>query len=136
MGLADVYLAALDTLMAGEWEIIATLGSSHGTSALEALKAVETVKGRKPPYGSIPGARAMRRSSELIAYARDVLGFGPRRSDIEILIADAWPFHKARCGRLNHFVCRVMAPGRLSGLYRAARFLARGTRAMPGLKIR
>ena len=94
MDLADAHLAALDRLMAGEREIIANLGTGHGASVLEVLQAVEAVTGLKPPYDIHPrrDGDAPVLSADL-AHARDVLGFAPKRSDIETIIADAWRFH-------------------------------------------
>ena len=94
MDLADAHLAALDKLMAGEREIIANLGTGHGASVLEVLQAVEAVTGMKPPYDLHPrrDGDAPVLSADL-THARQVLGFKPKRSDIETIIADAWRFH-------------------------------------------
>ena len=94
MDLADAHLAALDKLMAGEREIIANLGTGHGASVLEVLQAVEAVTGLKPPYDVHPrrDGDAPVLSADL-THARAVLGFEPKRSDIETIISDAWRFH-------------------------------------------
>ncbi|MCP2669690.1 UDP-glucose 4-epimerase GalE [Maricaulaceae bacterium EIL42A08] len=95
MDLADAHLAALDKLLAGERKLIANLGTGHGASVLEVLQAVEKVTGLKPPYDVHP-----RRPGDApilsadISYAREMLGFDPKRSDIEQIIEDAWRFHK------------------------------------------
>ncbi|MEQ8403748.1 MAG: UDP-glucose 4-epimerase GalE [Oceanicaulis sp.] len=95
MDLADAHLAALDRLMAGDREIVANLGTGHGASVLEVLEAVERVTGAKPPYQVRP-----RRAGDApvltadLAHARDTLGFAPRRSQIDTIIADAWRFHR------------------------------------------
>ncbi len=101
MDLADAHLAALDSLMAGEREIIANLGTGHGASVLEVLQAVEAVTGMKPPYDLHPrrDGDAPVLSADL-THARQVLGFKPKRSDIETIIADAWRFH-SRARKLN-----------------------------------
>jgi UDP-glucose-4-epimerase GalE len=95
MDLAGAHLAALDRLMAGEQEIIANLGSGQGASVLEVLKAVEQVTGRMPPYRIEPRrpGDAPILSADL-THARKVLGFVPKRSGIETIIADAWRFHR------------------------------------------
>jgi UDP-arabinose 4-epimerase len=95
MDLADAHLAALDRLMAGEREIIANLGTGHGASVLEVLQAVGRVTGRKPPYTVEPRrpGDAPILSADL-THARKALGFDPKRSDIETIIADAWRFHR------------------------------------------
>ncbi len=94
MDLADAHLAALDRLLGGEREIIANLGAGCGVSVLEVLQAVENVTGVKPPYEVYP-----RRDGDPpvlaadLSYARQTLGFSPKRSDIDTIIADAWRFH-------------------------------------------
>lgn len=95
MDLADAHLAALDRLLAGERELIVNLGTGHGASVLEVLQAVEAVTGLKPPYDVEPrrDGDAPVLSADL-SHARNVLGFEPKRSDIETIIADAWRFHK------------------------------------------
>lgn len=99
MDLADAHLAALDTLMAGEREIVANLGTGHGASVLEVLQAVEAATGQKPPYDLHPrrDGDAPVLSADL-AHARAVLGFAPKRSDITTIIADAWRFHRKAWG--------------------------------------
>jgi UDP-glucose-4-epimerase GalE len=97
MDLAQAHLAALDKLMSGEREIIVNLGTGRGASVLEVLKAVEAVTGMKLPYDIHP-----RRDGDApilsadISHAQSVLGFEPKHSDIETIIADAWRFHKAK----------------------------------------
>ena len=95
MDLADAHLAALDRLMAGDREITANLGTGRGASVLEVLKAVEAVTGREPPYEVHPrrDGDAPILSADL-THARKVLGFSPKRSDINTIIDDAWRFHK------------------------------------------
>ena len=99
MDLADAHLSALDKLMAGEREIIANLGTGHGASVLEVLQAVETATGFKPPYDTHPrrDGDAPVLSADL-THARSVLGFEPRRSDIQTIISDAWRFHRTAWG--------------------------------------
>jgi len=99
MDLADAHLAALDRLIVSECRIIANLGTGHGASVLEVLQAVERVTGMKPPYDVHP-----RRDGDApvlsadISHARAVLGFEPKRSDINTIIADAWQFHRKAWG--------------------------------------
>lgn len=99
MDLADAHLAALDKLMAGEREIIANLGTGHGATVLEVLQAVEKAVGMKPPYDVHPRrpGDAPVLSADL-THARKVLGFEPKRSDIDTIIADAWRFHQKAWG--------------------------------------
>lgn len=95
MDLADAHLAALDRLMAGERELIANLGTGHGATVLEVLQAVERATGAMPPYDVHPRrpGDAPVLSADL-SHARAVLGFDPKRSDIDTIIADAWRFHQ------------------------------------------
>lgn len=94
--LAEAHLAALDKLMRDEARtLISNLGTGHGASVLEVLQAVEAVTGTKPPYDVMP--RRPGDAPMLYAntdHARSVLGFSPKRSDIKVIIEDAWRFHR------------------------------------------
>ena len=97
--LAQGHLKALDRLMAGETKTIANLGGGQGASVKQVLRAVESVTGLKAPYVVRP--RRVGDAPVLTAdltHARKVLGFAPKRSDIETIIADAWRFHKRAWG--------------------------------------
>lgn len=99
MDLADGHLAALDRLIAGQNELIVNLGTGHGASVLEVLQSVEKATGLKPPYDvheRRPGDAPI--LSADLTHARNVLGFEPKRSDIETIIADAWRFHQKAWG--------------------------------------
>jgi UDP-glucose-4-epimerase GalE len=97
--LADAHLAALDRLIAGQREIVSNLGTGHGASVLEVLNAVEAATGVKPPYRVEP-----RRPGDVpilsadLTRARTVLGFEPKHSHIETIVADAWRFHRKAWG--------------------------------------
>jgi UDP-arabinose 4-epimerase len=102
MDLADAHLAALDRLQAGKRELVVNLGTGHGASVLEVLNAVERVTGCAPRYEAFP-----RRDGDVpilsadLSYAREAIGFDPKRSNIETIIADAWRYHRKAWGLMN-----------------------------------
>lgn len=99
MDLADAHLAALDRLMSGEREIIANLGTSRDASVMEFLRVVEAMTGSPPPYrlrGRREGDGPV--LSADLSHGRSVLGFEPRRSAIDKIIAGAWRFHEKAWG--------------------------------------
>ena len=73
--------------------------TARGASVLEVLQAVRKVTGCEPPYEVCPrrDGDAPILSADL-SHAKAVLGFSPKRSDTETIIADAWRFHKPRWG--------------------------------------
>lgn len=99
MDLADAHLAALDKLLAGERQIIANLGTGHGVTVLEILHAIERVTGLAPQY-EVCDRRAGDAAalSADTAHATAIIGFNPRRSDIDKIIEDAWRFHRRKWG--------------------------------------
>ena len=93
--LAAAHLAALDVLTHGQRRLVCNVGTGHGATVLEVLKAVETVTGLKVPY-DVADRRAGD-AAELyadVAYAKSQLDFAPARSDIHTIIEDAWRFHQ------------------------------------------
>lgn len=92
--LADAHCAALDLLLRGGSTSIFNLGTGVGTSVKQVLDAVQAVTGRMLP--AISGQRQPGDPSELVAdaaLARRVLGFAPRRSDLQSIIGTAWAWH-------------------------------------------
>lgn len=95
--LAAGHLAALDRLMAGEESFACNLGTGVGTSVLDVLRAVERETGLE-----IPAEMHARRAGDPPALyadtemARRVLGFRPQRSDIGVIVRDAWNYHRDR----------------------------------------
>lgn len=92
--LADAHCAALDLLLRGGSTSIFNLGTGVGTSVKQVLDAVQAVTGRMLP--AISGQRQPGDPSELVAdaaLARRVLGFAPRRSDLQSIIGTAWVWH-------------------------------------------
>ena len=96
--LADAHILALN-LLENQFEreattIFANLGTGTGYSVLEVIREAERVTGKEIPFEVGP-ARAGDPPS-LIAngtYARELLGWAPKRSDLSTLIANAWRWH-------------------------------------------
>lgn len=71
------------------------IGTGQGVSVLEILESIKKVTGKSVPYGGGP-----RRDGDLTrlyadaAKAKSVLGFTPKHSDLENIIATAWAFHR------------------------------------------
>ncbi len=90
--LADAHALALEALQGGEGSIGAfNLGTRDGATVREVIETVEHVTGK-----SVPVRYAERRPGDppvLIAdstRAREVLGWEPRRSTLEEMVASAW----------------------------------------------
>lgn len=99
MDLADAHLAAVDKLASGDRLIVTNLGTGTGVTVLEILRSIERVTGLKPLYDVCdrrPGDAAALSAST--AHAAELLGFRPKRSDIDTIIADAWRFHRRKWG--------------------------------------
>jgi UDP-glucose-4-epimerase GalE len=97
--LADAHVAALRYLEAGGGTIAMNLGVGRGYSNKEIVDAVGRATGRAVPYRKAP--RRPGDPAELTAdpsLARRTLGFDPRWTDIEAVIATAWRFAQARAG--------------------------------------
>ncbi len=93
--LADAHLAALDRLLDGADSFVCNLGSGTGFTVREILEAVETVTGMPVPYDEHP--RRPGDAPTLLAdtsTAERLLGFKTRRSTPELVIGDAWAFHR------------------------------------------
>jgi UDP-glucose 4-epimerase len=90
--LAEAHLLAVAEARPGE-HLICNLGNGRGFSVREVIEAVRRVTGRE-----IPEVEAERRAGDpaaLVASAQraaDVLGWRPRRADLDGMIADAWSF--------------------------------------------
>jgi UDP-glucose 4-epimerase len=89
--LADAHVRALDLLLAGDSLGARNLGTGRGHSNREVIAAVERVTGRP-----VPVTQASRRPGdppELVAdaaRARADLGWEPRHSDLDTIVATAW----------------------------------------------
>lgn len=92
--LADAHVLALNLLENESTTTFANLGTGTGFSVLEVIREGERVTGKAIPFNVGP-ARAGDPPSLIAngAYARDLLGWTPKRSDLTTLIADAWHWH-------------------------------------------
>jgi len=93
--LADAHVMSLRRLLAGDDGDVFNLGTGCGHSVAEVLRAIERVSGR--PLPTIRGHRRAGDPATLIAdpsRARDVLGFTPRRSDLDHIVRTAWRWHR------------------------------------------
>jgi len=93
--LAAAHVLALERLLASPESDFINLGANQGYSVLEVLKAVEAVTGLSVPYevkprrlGDVPVLLASREKAE------SSLGWKPRHSGLDEIIATAWQWHK------------------------------------------
>jgi UDP-glucose-4-epimerase GalE len=98
MDLADAHIAALERLLDGAPSDALNLGTGHGTSVTELIRAVESVTGKTVPVRSAP-----RRAGDPPALVADparaesVLGWRAKR-DLDDMIATAWRWHQKLAG--------------------------------------
>ncbi len=91
--LAEAHLSALQHLLTGGPNLFANLGTGSGHSILDVLTTIKKVTGKEVPMAVMP-----RRPGDppvLVAsanMARQTLGFVPRFSDLETIVATASPF--------------------------------------------
>jgi len=89
--LARAHLLALGYIDQHARSLTVNLGSEQGATVKEVLEAARRITDRK-----IPADIAPRRKGDLSsliassAYARTCLGWDPRESDIDVMIATAW----------------------------------------------
>jgi UDP-glucose-4-epimerase GalE len=92
--LANAHVQALKALEADAASFQVNLGTGVGHSVREVVRCVEEVGGR-----SVPLVDALRRAGdppELVAantLARELLGFAPRYSSLDNIVATAWRWH-------------------------------------------
>ena len=95
--LAAAHVSALQSLEAGGPGGLINLGTNKGYSVLEVIRAAEEVTGRKVPYEILP-----RRKGDVAVLlaskekAESALGWTPRLSGLDKIIATAWNWHKSR----------------------------------------
>ena len=91
--LASAHIAALDAL--AERSVIYNLGSSQGYSVREIVEACRRVTGR--PIPAIVGPRRVGDPPRLVADSsriRAELGWRPRYTDLDEIVATAWRWHQ------------------------------------------
>lgn len=92
--LADAHVRAVERLD-NLGHLTANLGNGRGFSVREVVAAVERVTGR--PVPTVDGPRRAGDPAQLVASAeraRSVLGWQPRRPDIDDIVSDAWSVHR------------------------------------------
>ena len=95
MDLADAHILALNYLRNGGASEIFNLGNGRGFSVKEIIAAAEKVTGEK--IKTEIGTRRAGDPAQLIASsdkAKKILGWSPKFSAVEKIIADAWNWHK------------------------------------------
>jgi UDP-glucose-4-epimerase GalE len=94
--LAEAHLLALERLQPGQARHY-NLGIGRGYSVREVIRAVEQVSGKRVPVKESP--RRPGDPPELVAVSERVrkeLGWTPRYTDLESVVATAWNWHEAR----------------------------------------
>lgn len=97
--LADAHLKAAQYLIGGGVSDQFNIGSGHGFSVMEIIRAVEEVSG-----GPVPMTKGPRRAGDpprlvgSVDKARDVLGFVPQHSDVRHVVQSAWEWHRRHNG--------------------------------------
>ena len=92
--LADAHVRALSYLWDNEKSVVCDLGTGCGSSVQEVVETVGHIAGR-----AVPMTRGPRRAGDppcLVSAngrARELLGWIPRRSEIDTIVADAWNWH-------------------------------------------
>ena len=95
--LAEAHVAALDLLAREGGGHALNLGTGSGHSVREVVRTIEEVAGRQ-----VPATLAARRAGDPPALVADpgraaaILGWKPRFSDLETIVATAWKWHSKR----------------------------------------
>jgi UDP-arabinose 4-epimerase len=101
--LADAHVRALRHVLGGSASDALNLGTGRGHSVLEVLEAVKRAAGR--PVATRLAPRRAGDPAELFAdpsRAREVLGWEPRLSDLDTLVATAWRWHRTQPPQRRH----------------------------------
>jgi len=89
--LSDAHILGLEYLRGGGASQVFNLGSEHGYSVREIIRACEEVTGRR--VAAVEGPRRAGDAPQLVAdstRAKTVLGWQPQRSELRTIVADAW----------------------------------------------
>lgn len=95
--LVDAHVLGLKWLEAGKPSRVFCLGSGNGFSVREVIEASRAVTNREVPI--VEGARRPGDAASLVSGSRralEELGWQPQRSDLSVMIADAWRWHQAK----------------------------------------
>ena len=93
--LADAHVRALEWLDGNSGAHAFNLGTGHGASVRQVLDAIERVAGKPVPHAI--GPRRAGDPAELVAEpakAMRELGWTPKMSDLENIVATAWAWHR------------------------------------------
>jgi UDP-arabinose 4-epimerase len=93
--LAEAHVDALRALLGGAGSNAYNLGTGNGFTVRQVIDAVEQVTGRPVPHGI--GPRRAGDPAALVAdpsAANKALGWQPRMSDLQSIVATAWAWHQ------------------------------------------
>jgi UDP-glucose 4-epimerase len=93
--LCQAHLLALDYLKLSNASAAFNLGNGTGFSVAEVIAAVERVTGKKVPI--VEGARRAGDPARLVAestLAKNILGWKPHYTDLDLIIAHAWAWEQ------------------------------------------
>jgi UDP-glucose 4-epimerase len=93
--LVDAHVLGVDWLKAGKGSRVFNLGTGSGFSVREVMDAAAAVTDRKVPYTE--GPRRAGDCTKLVSgstRAEEELGWRPKRSTLDLMIADAWRWHQ------------------------------------------
>ena len=93
--LADAHVRALEWLDGNSGAHAFNLGTGHGASVRQVLDAIERVAGQAVPHAI--GPRRVGDPAELVsdpAKAMRELGWTPKMSDLDHIVATAWAWHR------------------------------------------
>lgn len=93
--LADAHILSLEHLMAGKDSLTLNIGTSEGHSVAEVIDAARRITGHAIPVDQCP--RRAGDPAELVAdaaKAREVLGWTPRYSTLDVIVDTAWKWRQ------------------------------------------
>lgn len=92
--LAEAHILGLDWIKNGGQDRVYNLGTGEGFSVKEVIKVAQKITGKKIPV--LEGGRRSGDCEKLVSasdLAKSELLWSPKRSSLEIMIADAWRWH-------------------------------------------
>ena len=101
--LAEAHLLAVRYLEGGGGSVALNLGNERGFSVREVVETMQRVSGRD--FAVRTGPRRPGDPARLVAAAaraRDLLGWQPRRAELETQISDAWRWHQKQLEGGSH----------------------------------